>query len=300
MPIASIHGVTLNYRQAGEGPDLVLVHGLGANHAFWRLDVLLPLARRFRVTVYDLRGHGYSGMPSSGYTSADLAGDLVGLLDHLGIERAPVAGHSFGGVVALHAALRNPERVAGLALIDARVRAVQETLRLQGWPDWEAVKGMMSDLNLEVPEDEDDAGLYILERLASPEFRDLRRRIAKYDTYEGYVPFAGLGGGQRSAQRFFDLLNTTTAGRDFRDPAGLTREAIRALAAPLLALYGENSRCVESCRGLQALVPGCRVVLVPGAGHYFPATRPQAVVEALVSFHAEVGAGVTAAVEARS
>ena len=52
---------------------------MAANHAFWNLNLLLPLAREYRVTTYDLRGHGYSEMPPRGYTSADFAEDLVGL-----------------------------------------------------------------------------------------------------------------------------------------------------------------------------------------------------------------------------
>jgi pimeloyl-ACP methyl ester carboxylesterase len=101
MPMARLNGVALNYRSAGEGSDVMLIHGLAANHAFWRLDALLPLARRHRVTVFDLRGHGYSSAARSGYTTADMAGDLCALLDQLDIAQAHLVGHSYGGVVGL-------------------------------------------------------------------------------------------------------------------------------------------------------------------------------------------------------
>ena len=73
-------GVTLAYQQMGEGPDLVFVHGLAASRAFWFLHYAVPLSRYFRVTLFDLRGHGYSSMPPDGYDPRTMAGDLLGLL----------------------------------------------------------------------------------------------------------------------------------------------------------------------------------------------------------------------------
>lgn len=299
MPRVILNGTPVNYRCAGDGSDVVLIHGLGANHAFWRLDVLLPLARRHRVTTYDLKGHGYSGLAPSGYTSADLAGDLLALLDHLAIGRAHLIGHSFGGVVALHFATRHPQRVRSLAIVDSRVRAVQESLRLSGLPDWDALQALMKELGIAIPEDASEGGIDALDRLADPAIRSQLKKITRLASYEGYIPFGGSNGGNRSAARWLELTRTTTASRDFRDPAGLTRDALRRIIAPTLALYGEVSHCIESCRGLQAILPNCRVVTVPGAGHYFPATRPGAVVEPVQAFLAAVEAADRPVLEAR-
>jgi len=288
MPRFILNGTAVNYRRAGEGPDLVLIHGLGANHAFWRLDVLLPLARRFHVTTYDLKGHGYSGLAPSGYTSADLASDLKALLDHLGIGRAHLVGHSFGGIIALQCAARHPELVRSLTIVDSRLRALQENLTLSGWPDWDALQGVMRDLGIDIPDDATDGGIDALDRLADPGVRSRLQEVARLGAFEGYVPFGGPNGGSRSAERWLELTRTTTAGRDFRDRAGLTREMLRRIDCPTLALYGEASHCLESGRGLRALLPHCRVATVPGAGHYFPVTRPQAVVEAVQSFLADL------------
>src|SRR5262249_14759554 len=113
-------GARLAYEVAGDGPRdpaVVLVHGFGLDMRMWDAQIG-PLAARFRVVRYDCRGFGASGPFDPGvlYTHA---GDLVALLDHLGIGEAVLAGLSFGGRVALQAALAAPDRVRGLALLDA-------------------------------------------------------------------------------------------------------------------------------------------------------------------------------------
>src|SRR5438046_4762158 len=108
-----------------EPEDLVMVHGLAANMAFWYFKYACELARDFRVTVFDLRGHGRSQITPSGYTPDNLAVDLACLLDQLGIGSAHLLAHSFGGVVALRFALQRPERVRSLVLADTHVAAVR-------------------------------------------------------------------------------------------------------------------------------------------------------------------------------
>ena len=109
-------GARLVYEVSGDGPAVVLIHGFGLDMRMWDPQVG-PLAARFRVVRYDCRGFGASGPldPAVPYTHA---GDLVALLDHLDIGDAVLAGLSFGGRVALQAALADPARVRGLALLD--------------------------------------------------------------------------------------------------------------------------------------------------------------------------------------
>ena len=130
MPHIFANGAKIAYQQVGEGPDVVLVHGLATNRAFWYLHALQTLKDDCRVTIFDLRGHGYSSMPDNGYTSADMADDLAALMDHLRIEDAVLAGHSFGGVVGLQYGTRHQERVKGLVVADSRVHSLQPTQRL--------------------------------------------------------------------------------------------------------------------------------------------------------------------------
>lgn len=100
---------------------VVLSNSLGATLAMW--DRQVPaLARRFRVVRYDTRGHGRSPVPLGPYSIDDLVDDLVTLLDRLAIERAHLVGLSLGGMTAMRAAARHPERVDHLAVLCTSVR----------------------------------------------------------------------------------------------------------------------------------------------------------------------------------
>src|SRR4051812_15330765 len=129
MPIARVNGVNLNYLQVADAAhateDLIMVHGLATNMAFWYLPYAPVFAKRFRVTLYDLRGLGRSEMTADGYTPQNLGADLAALMDHLGIARAHVVAHSFGGVVALNLARLDASRIASLVLCDAHISAVR-------------------------------------------------------------------------------------------------------------------------------------------------------------------------------
>jgi pimeloyl-ACP methyl ester carboxylesterase len=278
------NGIRLNTVRTGDGPDVVLVHGLGANLAFWHLSVLRALGERFRLTVFDQRGHGYSDMPASGYAVDDMAADLGGLLDALGIERAHLVGHSYGGSVVLTYAVRHPERVRSLILADARVAALQPAVRPRDFAHWAAWSSQFRAAGISL-EDQQTLDFTVLEALADPRFAEARRRLGNS---EFFVPFGGWNGGRRAADRWLRLLATTTARTDFRRPHGPAVEEIRALAMPVFAMCGELSHCVETMRGLVAAVPGCRAAVCPRGGHFFPAVHPDYFAAQLLEFLGEV------------
>src|SRR5262245_26114187 len=112
MPFVNVRGLRFHYQQGGAGPDVVLIHGVTGDLSIWFLcNAVQSLIATHRVTAFDLRGHGYSDAPPRGYTSADHAADVLALMDALGIDRASLVGHSFGGVIAAHAAAVAPGRV---------------------------------------------------------------------------------------------------------------------------------------------------------------------------------------------
>ncbi|MFQ5675703.1 MAG: alpha/beta fold hydrolase, partial [bacterium] len=253
--------------------------------AFWYLKIAPALMRDYRVTLYDLRGHGGSGMPASGYTTEDMATDLDALLDEIGIAQAHLVGHSYGGAVALHYALNHPDRVVSLTLADTRIRDLQPTQRLQDWPNAEAWKKRLEELKSSVSLDDPEMGYRLLEIMAK----------AKLTGYEGrnpvdaqFSPFWLSRKTSRTAERWLRLINTTTAWRDFQRESGLTTENISRVREPVLAMYGELSNCLPSCRGLKRHLLDCRVVIVPRVGHFHPMVRPAFFIRNLRSFLRQV------------
>lgn len=110
------HDIDIAWFEVGYGDPVVLIHGLADDHRAWRRTAgELMLTRR--VILYDLRGQGGTTVGQADGTVTQLARDVVVLLDHLGIERATLAGFSLGGVVAMRAAIDTPDRVDRLALI---------------------------------------------------------------------------------------------------------------------------------------------------------------------------------------
>jgi pimeloyl-ACP methyl ester carboxylesterase len=117
MPNATINDLRIHYERGGQGPLLILLHGIGSNARSWQHQ-LQGLADEYDVVAWDMRGYGSSSDPAGPYSSADLAGDVAGLLDHLGFEKAHVGGLSMGGVLALEFYGCQPQRVRSLILAD--------------------------------------------------------------------------------------------------------------------------------------------------------------------------------------
>jgi pimeloyl-ACP methyl ester carboxylesterase len=122
MEIANLHGVRLGYVRRGQGEPLVLLHGFPLDHSIW--DPLAGLIdSEFDLVIPDLRGFGESSTVESVYGVDEMAGDVAALLDHLGIEKAFLAGHSMGGYVALAFLRGLAERLRGLALVPSQLPA---------------------------------------------------------------------------------------------------------------------------------------------------------------------------------
>jgi pimeloyl-ACP methyl ester carboxylesterase len=114
----TLRGLRFHYREyGGDGPPLLLLHGVASNSRIW-LRVAPLLSHRFRVIALDQRGHGESDKPDAGYDFETVVGDAAALVEALGLERPVVAGHSWGGNVALEYAATRPDAVAGLVLVD--------------------------------------------------------------------------------------------------------------------------------------------------------------------------------------
>src|SRR3954469_17140002 len=95
-----VDGTRFHVAEAGDGPPLVLLHGWPQHWWMWR-HLIGPLAERYRVVAPDMRGHGWSDKPPSTYRKTELLGDVMALMDRLGIDRARFVGHDWGGYVGM-------------------------------------------------------------------------------------------------------------------------------------------------------------------------------------------------------
>jgi 3-oxoadipate enol-lactonase len=123
MPLCEVDGQLIHYEDTGGNlPPIVLAHGLLMDTEMFAPQVD-ALRSRYRVITWDARGHGETETTDDPYSYSDLADDLKGLLDHLGIARAVIGGMSQGGFVALRFALKHPERVQALILLSTQAGA---------------------------------------------------------------------------------------------------------------------------------------------------------------------------------
>ena len=267
MPKLKVNGLTLHVQRAGEGPDVVLIHGVTGDLSIWFLcKAMTELAATHRVTAFDLRGHGYSDVTPSGYTSLDLAGDLLALMDAIGAPRAKLVGHSFGGVVAMHAAVLAPDRVEAIVLSDPYFPALRHLEDLSKWGHWRAFHKEAADAGVNLSSEHwYDIGKFFDQVMHLDGERLLRFRQA-----------VGLPGMNRLLR-----LGKTTAGDDTKVEAGLTVEKILGVRQPVLALYGDASPFLSTARYLVEHLPNCRSVLVPGSQHRAPEENPEAFTAAL-------------------
>jgi 3-oxoadipate enol-lactonase len=256
-------GARLAYHVTGDGPAIVLVHGFGLDLRMWDAQAE-HLSARYQVVRYDCRGFGASGPfdPAVAYTHA---GDLLALLDHLGIEQAVLAGLSFGGRVVLQAALAAPDRVRGLVLLDAV---------LDGVP-WD-------------PESE-----AAIERAV--QLSRTHGMLAGREAWLAHPLFAAART-QPAVDRLLAAMVSGYPGQHWigHDPHAPDErpviDALGDLTGPALVLAGELD--VPGFREMAAVlarrIPGARYQVVPGAGHMVNLEQPAAVHELLDTFLAEL------------
>ena len=122
MEKLNINGLEFAYTRQGTGKLLLLLHGYPLDHHIW--DKVTPmLENTFDLILPDLRGFGESNTVNTPYALDDFVADLVGLLDHLGIEKTAIAGHSMGGYTALAFSRSHPERLTGLGMVSSQALA---------------------------------------------------------------------------------------------------------------------------------------------------------------------------------
>ena len=318
MPYLSRSDMRINYQLAGSPPaddntPVAMIHGLGANLAFWYLGAVRHLGKDRTLIMHDLRGHGSSSMPQGGYGLEYLAEDLAFLLDDIGAEKAHIVGHSHGARVALAFAMEHPERVASLTIADTQLRALQKPMRLADWAYWPRWKADLAAQGVtSFPPENAEIDFRLLAELgprgggALKGDRPGRNAIQKCGTSDaaGLVRTGELitaastaprginlksrQMGQRGSRQWQKLLDTTSADVELHDESCVDPKRLKELTMPSLLMYGEMSHCLPTSERLMEIMPSARRVVVPGAGHFFPIAKPRFFARALRMFLAGV------------
>ena len=282
--MTTAEGHRLHWYQIGRGPEVVMIHGLAANSAFW-YPAAMRLSREYRFTVIDLRGLGYSDMTPGGYSASSLADDVQSLIEHLNLDRPHLLGHSYGGLVALAHGVKYPTVAATVGVVDTKLRSLSPEESILRGEEWPRIRRFLAKYGVEIDPERDDIGIALLEALANPRLGDARRRLVAAGRY---LPF-GSKRGSRSAQRWLKLLETTDARREFLLTDSLRPEDLATLEMPVWACYGGESTHLRSLDRLALLPLQLTDHTIPGAGHYSPVTRSDDFAQAYCKFLSQVG-----------
>jgi pimeloyl-ACP methyl ester carboxylesterase len=251
-----LHGHQSIYREAGSGPNLVLIHGMINSSRHWR-EVAERLAGSYRVIAPDLIGHGDSATPRGDYSLGAHAASIRDLLATIGVERATIVGHSLGGGVAMQFFYQFPQRTERLGLISSGGLGdeVSPLLRAAALPGSGALLKLAAQPRLV-------AGLggagARLRRLGIPAGASLRSVARALD------PLADEG----SRRAFVETLRAVIDARGQRVSA---RDRLYLLGQmPTLIAWGERDRTIplEHGRRAAAAIPNCRFETIPGAAHF--------------------------------
>lgn len=243
--VAGHEGVALHVVRRGEaGEPVVFLHGLLlGNVATWFFGAQMRLAAHHRTLSYDLRGHGRSDVPATGYDLGTMAADLDAVLQATDTVGAHLVGHSYGGLVALRWAL-DGGRPASITLVDSPLPP--------GGPD--------------------EIGAFLHQ---TPE--------AMVDALPEGLKAAVAGGRRQARkllEHLHRLATETTVLADLDAAEGFDEGALRALDVPVHLVYGTRSGCADDARTLADWLPDARLTWLDG-GHYLHLDQPAALVEAI-------------------
>jgi pimeloyl-ACP methyl ester carboxylesterase len=274
IPVREIelHGHCVTYREVGQGPVLLLIHGVTGNMCTW--DAVLPwLAERYTVVTPDLLGHGLSAKPRGDYSLGAFASGIRDLLGALGHFKATVVGHSLGGGIAMQMAYQFPERCERLVLVSSGGlgQDVSIALRAATLPGSELVLPLIAHNRII------EAGRTLGRVLGSvglglsPDTAEVARGYASLSDPEARSAFV---------QTMRAVLDHGGQRVSAHDRLYLTR------TMPSMLIWGERDRIIPAAHGRLAheAMPGSRLEIYPEAGHFPHVKHPRRFARALINF----------------
>lgn len=257
---AVINGITMAYDDNGRGPALMLIHGFPLCRRMWHPQIKALVNAGFRVITPDLRGFGESDTPEGPYSMELFADDMVALLDHLGVEKGAVGGMSMGGYILFNLLERYAERIRGACFITTRANADDEAGR-------ERRLALARDVLKFGPQVAADA----FEKLLFAEESLVERPKLVGEVY-----------GWMTANDSRGIAGGLLAMRERKDYTRL----LGGFNVPALAIGAEGDKAAppDNARTIAAGISGCRLAIIPYAGHMANLENPGAFNAALLEF----------------
>ena len=267
----SLHGHDLAYRRAGDGPTLLLIHGMAGSSRGWK-SVMPALAHHHDVIAPDLPGHGESARPTGDYSLGNLAATMRDLLGVLDVERATIVGHSLGGGIAMQLAYQHPELPERLVLVSSGGlgREVSWMIRALALPGAEYVAPVI------FPGFIRNAGNRVagaIERLGirAPRIAEM------WDAYASLTVPAHRDAFLRTVHAVIDPGGQAVSATD---------RLYLAAAMPTLIMWGDRDPIIPAAHGhsAHAAMPGSRLEIFEGVGHFPPAEEATRFARVLLDF----------------
>lgn len=260
---ARLDGFHINFHDQGSGPPVLLIHGSGPGvsaWANWRL-VLPRLSQICRVIAPDMAGFGHTEAPAGAAYDIDLwIGELLALLDHLGLAKVSVVGNSFGGAIALHLATRHPERVDRIILMGSVGVEFDITPGLEKVWGYEPSPEAMREL----------IGIFAYDQsLATQDLAEMRYRASVRD--DVHERFSALFPAPR--QRWIGFL-------------AVDEDKLSALPNEVLLIHGRDDRVIplSTSQKLANLIPNSQLLVINQCGHWVQIEHPETFTKAVVDF----------------
>jgi pimeloyl-ACP methyl ester carboxylesterase len=277
MPtIASADGTRLYYEEAGSGLPVVFVHEFAGDYRTWEPQMRY-LSRAHRCVTFSARGYPPSDIPSepARYGQDIARGDVIALMDALGITRAHIVGHSMGAYTALHVGIRHRERCLSVTAIGCGWGSVADPAQREAMREVAAATGAMFT----------EKGIA---EAAAAYTNNPTRLSQKYKDPRGYAHFVRMMS-EHSAQGHALTMMMVQAKR----PTLWDMEAdLSDFSVPLLVIVGdEDESCLDGSLFLKRTVPTAGLLVVPRTGHTITSEEPAAVTTALADFFAAAEAG---------
>ena len=247
MPSLDCDGVKLHYEDDGAGPAVLLTHGFGASTGMWQGQVTV-FANRYRLIRWDMRGHGGSGCPDDAalYSQPRTVDDIAAILNHLGIDKAVIGGHSLGGFMALAFHARYPERVQALFLQGCGPGYRNPEARAQ-WNERAESRARTLEAG----------GLAVLGGGAEV-------KVSQHGTAQGLA---------NAARGMLSQVDATVI------------DSLPGISVPTLIIIGDaDTPYLQGADYMANRIPGAEHIVVPGAGHGVNVEKPDVVNAALEAF----------------